>query len=127
MLDHSMAVAILFIAPFFYLDMFLFSRDFFDASPIQIPIIVSFCLASCWMILTILITEQILFGYSLSPKELMNANIYIATVCIAIASVIGYFRVCGFKHFVFGAFLIYGIITTIIILSCANRNKNSNK
>ena len=40
-------VIVLFIAPFWYLDIYLFAPEFFKQAPLYIPIVLAFCLTIC--------------------------------------------------------------------------------
>lgn len=46
----SFIISIVFIMPFWYVDLFLFKRDFFTTSPFYVPIAFSFCLSVIWFI-----------------------------------------------------------------------------
>lgn len=37
--------------PFFYLDVYFLNNNLFTSSPIQIPIIISFCMSICWYVI----------------------------------------------------------------------------
>ena len=44
------------IMPFWYMNLYLFKNDFFTKSPIQMPIIISFCLTIVYLIINGVIT-----------------------------------------------------------------------
>ena len=49
---QTVAMAFLFIMPIWYIDIFLFANHFFSKNPFYVPIVFSFVLTTCWVIVS---------------------------------------------------------------------------
>lgn len=135
----TVCIGLALLMPFWYLDIYLFSRIPIDKN-IQIPIVISFCLSICWFALNT--ATYVLFITSIAPlpNSVRNANNYnklpennyvnkkdsdetfeyitfISVVYLALTTLIGYLAKIPFHkliyiNFAFGAFraILYVII-----------------
>jgi len=147
-------IGICLLMPFWYIDIYLFHRQFFSNAPIYLPIVFSFCLTVCWLIpcyciATIMSIQEVMKeafkgtfkGTSQKPvinksfinkieKSLYNNCIYISIMLIAILTCFGYIFSVSFITFLIIAFIISVIVLILsfawIIFSLIRRLKKIN-
>lgn len=79
----SIIISMVLTMPFWYLNLYFFKNDFFLSSPIQIPIIISFCLSVVWTGLHFLSASS--FEIAFMKKQNTNSDSKIeGTVLLAV-------------------------------------------
>jgi hypothetical protein len=147
-------IGICLLMPFWYIDIYLFHRQFFSKAPIYLPIVFSFCLTVCWLIpcyciATIMIVQEVIKeafkgtfkGSSQNTvinksfinkieKSLYNNCISISIILIAILTYFGYIFSIKFNTFLIIAFIVCVIVFILslvwIIFSFISRLKKIN-
>ena len=86
----TLGFGFLFVMPIWFIDIFLFNRVFFNSNPIYIPIVFSFVLTTCWLIICIVIAGLVFVQDKDSDTFLIS--IIIAILFLSLITMVVYFN-----------------------------------
>lgn len=107
------------IAPIWYLNIFLFHPNFYNAYPFYISLLFSYCLTMAWLISNIIIVNNI----KPTPPSSFATSIGIALPKLLFFTGIAYYFDWTIFRYIKIAFITEAVFITLILLSFSKRKK----